>query len=212
MKLEQALEIQAKLDGQLEPSRDREVERWLREDASASALRDELLAVRKAIREHEPAAAVPESREFYWSQIQRRIAAEAAIESRGAKGGSLVSWIRWLAPALGVAALAVIVTLLAAIVAFEVDIRLFSDWKLRAAASPFWPVGVLWSLGIHLVFAVSTLVLLTWVVWEAVRRFPSPPEPGSHGPRHRRMARLAALDLMATAVTGVIFYWLAFVS
>lgn len=108
--------------------------------------------------------------------------------------------------------LGIVAALLAAIVVFEVDIRLFSDWKPRAATSPFWPVGVLWSLGIHLVFAVSTLVLWTWVVWEAVRRFPSPPEPGSHGPRHRRMARLAALDLMATAVTGVIFYWLAFVS
>jgi hypothetical protein len=33
--------------------------------------------------------------------------------------------------------------------------------------------------------------------------------PGSHGPRHRR---LAALDLLATAVTGAIFYWLLFVS
>jgi len=108
--------------------------------------------------------------------------------------------------------LGIVAALLAAIVVFEVDIRLVSDWRLRAAESPFWPVGVLWSLGIHLVFAVSTLVLWTWVVWEAVRRFPSPPEPGSHGPRHRRMARLAALDLMATAVTGVIFYWLAFVS
>ena len=108
--------------------------------------------------------------------------------------------------------LAIVAALVAAIVVFEVDIRLFSDWKLRAAASPFWPAGVLWSLGIHLVFAVSTLVLWTWVVWEALRRFPSPPVPGSHGPRHRRMARLAALDLLATAVTGVIFYWLAFVS
>jgi putative membrane protein len=108
--------------------------------------------------------------------------------------------------------LVVVAALLAAIVVFEVDIRLFSDWKPRAAASPFWPAGVLWSLGIHLVFAVSTLVLWTWVVWEALRRFPSPPAPGSHGPRHRRMARLAALDLLATAVTGVIFYWLAFVS
>jgi uncharacterized membrane protein YozB (DUF420 family) len=108
--------------------------------------------------------------------------------------------------------LGIVAALLAAIVVFEVDIRLFSDWKPRAATSPFWPVGVLWSLGIHLVFAVSTLVLWTWVVWEAVRRFPSPPEPGSHGPRHRRMARLAALDLLATAVTGVTFYWLAFVS
>jgi uncharacterized membrane protein YozB (DUF420 family) len=108
--------------------------------------------------------------------------------------------------------LVIVATLVAAIVAFEVDIRLFSDWKPRAAPSPFWPAGVLWSLGIHLVFAVSTLVLWTWVVWEALRRFPSPPVPGSHGPRHRRMARLAALDLLATAVTGVIFYWLAFVS
>ena len=108
--------------------------------------------------------------------------------------------------------LVIVATLLAAIVVFEVDIRLFSDWKLRAASSPFWPAGVLWSLGIHLVFAISTLVLWTWVVWEALRRFASPPVPGSHGPRHRRMARLAALDLLATAVTGVTFYWLAFVS
>jgi putative membrane protein len=108
--------------------------------------------------------------------------------------------------------LVIVATLLAVIVVFEIDIRLFSDWKPRAATSPFWPAGVLWSLGIHLVFAVSTLVLWTWVVWEALRRFPSPPAPGSHGPRHRRMARLAALDLLATAVTGVTFYWLAFVS
>jgi putative membrane protein len=50
------------------------------------------------------------------------------------------------------------------------------------------------------------------VVWEALRRFPTPPAPGSHGPRHRRMARLAALDMAATALTGVIFYWLAFVA
>jgi uncharacterized membrane protein YozB (DUF420 family) len=68
------------------------------------------------------------------------------------------------------------------------------------------------ALGIHLVFAVTTFVLLAWVVWEAIVRFPSPPTPGTHGPRHRVMARLAAADLVLTAVTGVIFYWLAFVS
>lgn len=107
----------------------------------------------------------------------------------------------------------VIVALLAvAIVFFEIDIRLLSDWKARARPSSFWPVGVLWSLGIHLVFAISTLVLWVWVLWEALRRFPNPPVPGTHGPRHRGMARLAALDLAATAVTGIIFYWLAFVA
>jgi len=37
--------------------------------------------------------------------------------------------------------------LLAAIVVFEIDVRLVSDWKLRAAASPWWPAGVLAALG-----------------------------------------------------------------
>jgi hypothetical protein len=50
------------------------------------------------------------------------------------------------------------------------------------------------------------------VVWEALVRFPSPPSPGSHGPRHRVMARLAAADLLLTAITGSVFYWLAFVA
>jgi uncharacterized membrane protein YozB (DUF420 family) len=71
---------------------------------------------------------------------------------------------------------------------------------------------VLTALAIHLVFAVSTLVLWVWVLWEAFLRFPVPPMPGSHGGRHRFMARLAAIDLMLTAVTGTVFYWLAFVA
>ena len=102
--------------------------------------------------------------------------------------------------------------LVAAIVVFEIDVRLISDWKLRAKPSPYWPSGVLSALGIHLVFAVSTLVLWTWVVWEAVTRFPNPPAPNAHSPRHRLMARLAAVDLVLTAVTGTAFYWLAFVA
>ena len=106
--------------------------------------------------------------------------------------------------------LVVVVLLLAAILFFEIDVRFLSDWKTRAETSPFWPAGVLAALGVHLVFAISTFVLWVWTVWEALARFPVPPGPAPHGPRHRRMARLAALDLVATAVTGFIFYWLAF--
>jgi len=102
--------------------------------------------------------------------------------------------------------------LLLAILCFEVDIRLVSDWKTRAEPSPWWPGGVLAALGIHLVFATTTFVLWVWVVWEAVARFPSPPAPGRHGRRHRLMGRLAALDLVLTAITGIGFYWLAFVA
>ena len=114
----------------------------------------------------------------------------------------------------------IVVALLAAIIVFEIDVRLISDWKLRAAGgvawggqpNPWWPAGVLIALGIHLVFAVSTLVLWVWVVWEALARFPSPPVPGSHGARHKVMARLAASDLQLTAITGSVCYWLAYVA
>jgi hypothetical protein len=61
-------------------------------------------------------------------------------------------------------------------------------------------------------WSISTLVLWVWVLWEALARFPNPPHPAGHGPRHRFMARFAALDLAATAITGFIFYWLAFVA
>lgn len=104
------------------------------------------------------------------------------------------------------------VALLAAIIVFEIDVRLLSDWRLRAAPSPSWPIGVLATLGIHLVFAISTLVLLVTVLWGAWRQFPTPPRPAPHSPRHRLLGRLAAIDLILTAVTGTFFYWLAFVS
>ena len=105
----------------------------------------------------------------------------------------------------------IMVALLAAILVFEIDIRLFSDWRVRATPSPYWPIGVGTALAVHLVFAVSTLVLLLWVLVEALLRFPKPPVPGSHSKRHRLMARLAAADLLVTTVTGGFFYWLAFV-
>ena len=38
------------------------------------------------------------------------------------------------------------------------------------------------------------------------------PGPNAHSPRHRVMARLAAIDLVLTAITGTVFYWLAFVA
>ncbi|MFM9057828.1 MAG: DUF420 domain-containing protein [Planctomycetaceae bacterium] len=106
----------------------------------------------------------------------------------------------------------IVAALAVAIVVFEIDIRLMSDWKARAAASPWWPAGVLAALGIHLVFATTTFGLLAWVTWGAFTRFPRPPVPGPHGPRHRRLGWLAAIDLACTAVTGCIFYWLAFVA
>jgi len=106
--------------------------------------------------------------------------------------------------------------LLVAVTLFEIDIRV-NGWRERAAESPYyneiWTAGLVnWSLWVHLVFAISSTFLWIFVILQALRRFPSPPLPNEYSPRHKFWARIAALDLSMTALTGWIFYWLAFVA
>jgi hypothetical protein len=106
--------------------------------------------------------------------------------------------------------------LLVAVTAFEIDIQYFSKWRERAADSRYfadaWNAGAVnWSLNIHLVFAVSTAVLWVLVVVQALRKFPNPPAPCAYSPTHIFWARLAAIDMVLTTITGWVFYVLAFV-
>jgi len=106
------LDLQAYVDGELDAKHRAEVERVLANDADARSLVQGLRQLSDLVRTHEPIAQVPESREFYWSQIQKRIAAVEAREARSNReASSAVQWLRWLAPALGVAAVAVMVAL-----------------------------------------------------------------------------------------------------
>ncbi len=88
------------------------------------------------------------------------------------------------------------------------------DQRLAQTAqpSPFWPVGVKSSLYIHLVFSISTFFLWLYVVFGALRNIPKPPQPSPYSGRHVFWARIAAVDLVLTSITGWIFYWLAFVA
>jgi uncharacterized membrane protein YozB (DUF420 family) len=106
--------------------------------------------------------------------------------------------------------------LLVTVFFFELDMRV-NGWRHRAEASPYsGRVGAIdWVnvvLNVHLCFAVTTALLWALVIARALRRFPKPPAPGAHSAWHRRFGRLAAYDLLCTAVTGWIFYWLAFVA
>lgn len=101
--------------------------------------------------------------------------------------------------------------LLVTVALFEIDMRV-SGWRERAVASPYYGPWVDYSLAIHLVFAVSTALLWIFVTVQALRFLPSPPAPNWYSPRHRFWARLAALDMLLTALTGWTFYWLAFVA
>ncbi|MCH2116077.1 MAG: DUF420 domain-containing protein [Pirellulales bacterium] len=97
--------------------------------------------------------------------------------------------------------------------AFEIDIRLYG-WQDRAAGAPGGPVDPwVWrALYTHLFFAITTTLLWPWVIYRAWKLFPKPPRPGDHSSSHIFWARLAALDMLLTALTGWIFYGLAFVS
>ena len=64
----------------------------------------------------------------------------------------------------------------------------------------------------HLFFSVTTTLLWIVVTVRALRRFANPPAPGEHGASHVFWARLAAIDICLTAVSGTTFYWLAFVA
>jgi uncharacterized membrane protein YozB (DUF420 family) len=106
--------------------------------------------------------------------------------------------------------------LLVTVALFEAEMRIYG-WRDRAAVSPFagghgafdWISA---SLVVHLFFAVSAAVLWVLVIVRAVRNFARPPRPGPHSAWHRRFAKLAAAAMVCTALTGWIFYWLAFVA
>jgi hypothetical protein len=105
--------------------------------------------------------------------------------------------------------------LLVTVTAFEIDMRI-NGWRERAAASRFWNAsGVNWvdaALAVHLCFAVTTALAWIVVIARALVNFPSPPAPGPHSPWHIRWAKVAAIDMLLTAITGWLFYWMAFVA
>jgi anti-sigma factor RsiW len=67
------LKLQAYLDGELPEAEAREVANWLARDREAVALHTELRNTRQALVGFEVGAEMPESREFFWSKIEREI-------------------------------------------------------------------------------------------------------------------------------------------
>jgi len=101
------LKLQAYVDGELSGAESASAERLISEDQAAGALVAELRNTRGALRGNESVLTLPETREFYWSQIQRRIQAEAP--ARPAKPATSIADLlrRFLVPAGALAALGI---------------------------------------------------------------------------------------------------------
>ncbi|MEQ8785990.1 MAG: DUF420 domain-containing protein [Pirellulaceae bacterium] len=115
---------------------------------------------------------------------------------------------KWLQIGMGV-------VLLVAVAAFEIDMRFFTEWEDMARPSRYWVDDqwntVWYSLAVHLCFAVPTPFLWIFVIVQALRKFPNPPRPNEYSPSHIFWARTAAIEMTLTAVTGWVFYVLAFI-
>ena len=93
--------------------------------------------------------------------------------------------------------------------------RFFTDWQELASHSPYFASPFNWvklALVVHLCFAVPTAFLWVYVVWHALAKIPDPPGPSKHSGRHKRFGWLAVWGMAGTAVTGWIFYYLAFMA
>lgn len=96
------LKLQAYLDGELPEREAQSVAKWVAEDKEAQALLAELKTAKAFLAGNEPELSVPETREFYWSKIQREI--QRLDQVQGSRG--IVEWFGWqkyLAPLAGVA-------------------------------------------------------------------------------------------------------------
>lgn len=112
---------------------------------------------------------------------------------------------KWLQVGLGL-------LLFVAVVLFEID-NFLHDWRERAEPSPYYANGwVARVLAIHLFFAVPNVFIWAYVTIDALRKFPNPPAPSPYSRRHKLWGWLAAGAMTMTAVTGWIFYWMAFVA
>ena len=106
MKHDLELSLQAWLDGELPEKEARQAGEWIARDAEAGALLAELRAIKEtlpsATRRHRT---VPDTREFYWSQIERRLQQPTAA-AKPARSSWLARWQALLLPLTGVAAVA----------------------------------------------------------------------------------------------------------
>ena len=111
MDKELQLKLQAYFDGEISRGEMRRIEEHLALDAEARALLAELGDTAQALAGFEAEVCLPESREFFWSKVQREIERQARPLRPHVQPSLWAAWRRWLASA-GIVALVAVVGVL----------------------------------------------------------------------------------------------------
>lgn len=118
---------------------------------------------------------------------------------------------RFLQVALGI-------ILLVAVGLFEADMQWHGGWQQIVNKNPEAPrlTGEALShvktvLYIHLIFAISTPFLWAVTLGMALKKFAKPLQPGPHSRLHSILGWASTIDITMTAITGLWFYYVAFV-
>ena len=106
------LKMQAYLDGELPAREAKEIEAQIQAVPEAQALLTELRFTLATLRGNEPEYRVPETREFYWSQIERLILAAEKADRR--RRPIYLGWLFRYWPQLSGATVAVLLLIVAA--------------------------------------------------------------------------------------------------
>jgi putative membrane protein len=110
------------------------------------------------------------------------------------------------------------IVLLVAVGLFEIDLQLVQRGWENVVAKRIVPLTaeqlqfVRTVLRVHLIFAISTPFLWATTLVLALRRIPSPPQPCPHSLLHKRLGWASTVDIVLTSVTGLVFYYFAFVA
>jgi putative membrane protein len=110
------------------------------------------------------------------------------------------------------------IVLLVAVALFEYDLQFVQKGWQNVVAKRATPLTadqlsfVRTILRIHLIFAISTPLLWIATITLALRRMPNPPQPCAHSNLHKRLGWLSTIDIVMTSVTGLIFYYFAFIA
>jgi anti-sigma factor RsiW len=107
MNQDQQFKLQAFLDGELPEREAREILAWTQREPAAAALLAELKNTRQAMAKAGSPQRLPESREFFWSKIEREIRQPESRAITPPRTSFMAGLRRWLLPASAVATLVI---------------------------------------------------------------------------------------------------------